>query len=260
MRNDDKPLASSTADALGKVQNKCLRRVTGRYKRTPRKALERETQVMPIDLYTEVAIGQRAAKTRGHQVESHIAKAADAVWTRMRSAGRPQQRPATGREVAASLAATRAQEVREWLAARTLRRGRQGARRPRRARLSSTPSALGEASLIAKWGTLAWRRRWEGAIGALPRRRPATVWNTPWEQDPRKPYAGLSKAQSTALFLLRTEVIGLNAWLAAVQVPDVTPACPCGWPEQTVQHVVLHCPRYNRLDLIQRCGTVTDIK
>jgi hypothetical protein len=255
IRNDGKPLATSTTDALGKVQNKCLRRVTGGYKRTPRAALERETQVMPIDLYTEVVIGQRAVKTRGHQVESQIARAADAVWTRMRSAGRPQQRPATGREIAAALAITRAQEARERLA--TLRRERQGTRRSRgtHRRADTTSPALGEASLIARWGTLAWQRRWEKTIETLPRRRPATVWNTPWEQDPRKLYAGLSKAQATALFLLRTEVIGLNAWLASIRVPDVTPACPCGWFAQTVQHVMLQCPRHNRIDLIQRCGT-----
>ena len=173
----------------------------------------------------------------------------------MRSAGRPQQRPATGRETAAALAIARAQEVREKLA--TLRRERQGTRRPRgtHSRVDTTTSALGEASLIARWGTLAWRRRWEKTTGTLPRRRLATVWNTPWEQDPRKLYEGLSKAQATALFLLRTEVIGLNAWLASIQVPNVTPACPCGWVKQTVQHVMLQCPRYNRIDLIQRCGT-----
>jgi len=255
IRNNGKPLAASTTDTLSKVQNKCLRGVTGGYKRTPRAALERETQVMPMDLYTEVVIGQRAVKTKGHQVEVQIARAADAVWTRMRSAGRPQQRPATGREIAAALAITRAQEIREQLA--TLRRERQGTRRPRgtHRHADTIPTGLNEASLIARWGTRAWRRRWEKTIGTLPARRTATVWNTPWEQDPRKLYAGLSKAQTTALFLLRTEVIGLNAWLASVQVPDITPACPCGWDVQTVQHVMLQCPRHNRLDLIQRCGT-----
>jgi hypothetical protein len=111
---------------------------------------------MPIDLYTEVVMSQRAAKTKEHQVESHIAKATDAVWTRMRSAGRPQQRPATGREVAAARAATRAQEVREWMEA--LRRRRQETRRSRgtRGRADTTPSTPSEAALIAKWGALAW--------------------------------------------------------------------------------------------------------
>jgi hypothetical protein len=68
-------------------------------------------------------------------------------------------------------------------------------------------------------------------------------------------YADLSKAEATALFLMRTEVIGLNAWLAAIQVPNITPACPCGWQAQTVRHILLQYPRHERLGLIQACGT-----
>jgi hypothetical protein len=68
-------------------------------------------------------------------------------------------------------------------------------------------------------------------------------------------YAGLLKAEATALFLMRTEVIGLNAWLAAIQVPNITPACPCGWHAQTVRHILLQCSRHERLGLIQACGT-----
>ena len=36
-------------------------------------------------------------------------------------------------------------------------------------------------------------------------------------------YEGLTKAESTAAFLLRTEVLGLNAWLASIYVPNTTP-------------------------------------
>ena len=79
IRNNDKPLTASTTDILSKIQNKYLYRVTGGYKRTPRAALERETQIMPIDLYTEVVRGQRAIKIKEHQIESQIARAADAV-------------------------------------------------------------------------------------------------------------------------------------------------------------------------------------
>jgi hypothetical protein len=85
--------------------------------------------------------------------------------------------------------------------------------------------------------------------------RPPATWTTPWEQDRSKLYAGLSKATATALFLMRTEVIGLNAWLASIRVPGVLPACECGWVAQTVRHVVLQCPRYERLRLIEQCGT-----
>ena len=68
-------------------------------------------------------------------------------------------------------------------------------------------------------------------------------------------YAGMSKPEATALFLMRSEVIGLNAWLASIQVPEVNPACRCGWHTQTVRHVLLYCQRYNRVNLLLACGT-----
>jgi len=49
------------------------------------------------------------------------------------------------------------------------------------------------------------------------------------------------------LFLLRTEVIGLNAWLASINVPGVLPRCPCRYGVQTVRHILLRCPQLNHL-------------
>ena len=54
------------------------------------------------------------------------------------------------------------------------------------------------------------------------------TWLAPWTQDTRLLYDDLTKIEATALFLMRTEVIGLNAWLAAIQVPRVFLAYPCG--------------------------------
>ena len=31
--------------------------------------------------------------------------------------------------------------------------------------------------------------------------------------------------------------------------------CPCGEAAQTVRHVILHCTRHNRLQLLEKCGT-----
>ena len=42
-------------------------------------------------------------------------------------------------------------------------------------------------------------------------------------------YDGLIKAEATALFLLQTEIIGLNTWLLLVFVPDILPSCECRW-------------------------------
>ena len=32
-------------------------------------------------------------------------------------------------------------------------------------------------------------------------------------------------------------------------------ACQCGWQAQTVRHILLHCPRYNRQTLITQYGS-----
>jgi hypothetical protein len=75
------------------------------------------------------------------------------------------------------------------------------------------------------------------------------------EHDNRRLYAQLEKAEATTLFLLRIEVIDLNAWLAAIGVPNTHPSCSCGWSHQTVRHILIHCPNYERRELIQACGT-----
>ena len=66
--------------------------------RTPRAALERESSIMPIDLYATVGRYQRASKTRAHQVETKISDTADAVWRSLRGAGTTRARPPTNRE------------------------------------------------------------------------------------------------------------------------------------------------------------------
>ena len=79
----------------------------------------------------------------------------------------------------------------------------------------------------------------------------------PWEQSTLKLYSDMPKHQASALFLLRTEVIGLNGWLASINVPGVDASCACGWATQTVQHVLTLCPLYTagREHLVRRTGT-----
>jgi hypothetical protein len=180
----------------------------------------------------------------------------------MRRARTAHARPVTGRETSRSQATERVQEIKAWREWREEEKRRrthaynsQGSRRQNVTRNPRPPQPRSETALIKEWGELTWRKKWETTAHGTPGQRRAAVWRTPWAQDPRKLYASLSKAEATALFLMRTEVIGLNAWLAAVQVPGVSPACPCGWHAQTVRHVLLHCPRHNRENLLIACGT-----
>ena len=66
----------------------------------------------------------------------------------------------------------------------------------------------------------------------------------------------MPKHQASALFLLRTEVLGLNGWLAAINVPGIDARCACRWHTQTVQHVLILCPLYttSRAQLVRRAG------
>ncbi|TQS37138.1 hypothetical protein Golomagni_02398 [Golovinomyces magnicellulatus] len=53
-----------------------------------------------------------------------------------------------------------------------------------------------------------------------------------------------TKHEATAVMLLRSEVIGINAWLASIKVPGITPECTCGEHTQTVKHILCFCPEH----------------
>ena len=89
LRENGEPAASSLLQPLKAVQNKCLKRITGGYKRTPIAALEREAQVPPLDLYADTIALQRAAATKDHPVNRNISEAADGIWDRAANNHRP---------------------------------------------------------------------------------------------------------------------------------------------------------------------------
>ena len=94
-------------------------------------------------------------------------------------------------------------------------------------------------------------------VSKSKRNRSAAVLKTPWGQPTLSLYGGLKKHESTALFQLRSEVIGLNAWLASVGVPDISPRCTCGVNAQTVKHILFYCPEHvaTRARMFRDAGT-----
>jgi len=235
---------------LKKIQNQCLRRVMGAYKRTPTAILEREAQIMPIDLHIDLLALQRAVKIKNHPVTKEIDNATKGIWSSLqndaqdphqrRHRGRPKSRQQHPPDTGDSLLRTRAEErVIEMLA---FRQHQADSRRKRttQSKERQTGQRPLETTLLVKWAGLTWRKQWI----LKKQNQTAATWNTPWNQKPIHIYSNLPKYEATALFLLRSEVIGLNSWLASINVPDIAPACHCGWPQQTVRHVLLFCPRY----------------
>lgn len=100
-RLNRRPLPITSLAPLQRVQNECLQRITGAYRRTPQAALEREAAIMPLDLYLKTTRYQQADKTRVYPVEVNIQHLANEVQRQLQPprAWISRARPCTSREI-----------------------------------------------------------------------------------------------------------------------------------------------------------------
>src|SRR5436190_8721608 len=135
--------------------------------------------------------------------------------------------PPTGLERLCKRAAARDNEVIEWEEVRQ----RQASSTPQRCRQQAGDSKSNYrrqpkgTTLIARWVGLKWKR----CLTEAAKGREATMWHNPWDMKMLLLYKKLPKHQATALFLLCTEVLGLDSWLASIGVPNILLQCACGW-------------------------------
>jgi hypothetical protein len=258
-------MAQARIQAMAITQNRCLRKIMGAYRRTPVAAIERESAVPPIDLFLQSQATQRAATTNDHKVTQEIEAALQQVWDAAtapprRTRGRPRRdrgpRPvstmATLRKQAVKINnESRQRQIEERTEARTRNRRNQGTPR--------TMQFRSKHRNIDAYFTAEWEKRWKSH--ALTAGSRAMTWRGDWGQQPLNLYEGLPKHEATALFLLRTEVMGLRAWLAQIGVPGKHPACDCGAPRQTLDHILAFCPNLaaQRVELMNKTGS-TEIR
>ena len=69
---NNKPIAKRSLVPLDKLQNQCLYRITGVYKRTLYAAMEHKAAVPPLNVYIDTTAMQRAATVQKHLVEKNI--------------------------------------------------------------------------------------------------------------------------------------------------------------------------------------------
>ena len=79
-RSGDEIASQRKLQPLAVVQNKCIRKVMGAYKRTPVAAVEREAEVPPLDLYVKSQNTQWAESTSTDKVTEDINNALEQVW------------------------------------------------------------------------------------------------------------------------------------------------------------------------------------
>ncbi len=242
-----KLLQSSKLNAGCKRQNEGLRLILGAYARTPVAAMERELNIPPLDQHVHLKAMQYAVRTQADPVRTATRSALDKVWRSSRSKStlpKNHPRPRTKGEELLIQAAN---------AIRTERSAKQAERKAKAWRKKRQPRQvrdLPDKVLLRH----AFQRRWKRQWRRTAERRLETVWRHAWDQQPISLYQGLTKPEATALFLMRSETLGLNAWLSKIGVPDKTPGCECGWHAQTVEHVLIHCPRHDRTELFIEGG------
>ena len=102
-----------------------------------------------------------------------------------------------------------------------------------------------------------WEKRWTAYLNSIPhdRVKPPVLLATVRETE--QLYDNASKSTCSLITQIRTEKIGLNAFLTDRRVPGYTAQCQCGWRRQTAKHILYFCPNHatDRESLFINAGT-----
>ena len=221
---------------LEKIQNQALRHITGAYKSVPAAVLQREADVPPIHLYTQDLARQSAAKNNDSQASRYIQERCREIARRAQRSRRTRQGRATPQMQ------TRQERIQEIVRTQEALQGpHQGALRK------------------DWWLNQKWDSQWAKAKADRAQRsqgQPA-AWTSDKANAGRHLHKGWTRPESTMATLLRTEHIGLRAYLAKRRVPGISPDCDCGQGYQTPKHICIQCPerQERRTALFEAAGT-----
>jgi hypothetical protein len=212
---DGKP--RGIAKALGTLQSKCLRVVTGAYKATPVRNLETESFVPPIDLYLNKRRADFISRMEATGKARIVRETCRALGSHLKR--RQRRRPAREADQSQDDISTASTWATTWQA---------GADSTRDAMLRD------------------WKDRWQRQSASRHRgralwvREPADI-NPQFSKKALARHKHLAKHESSMLTQIRTGKIGLNAFLYKCNVPGVTPECACGEAPETARHLLIDC-------------------
>jgi hypothetical protein len=238
----------STGKQLETLQNQGLRRILGAYKAVSSAVLEKEADIPPIEATLSKVVAnslKRRHQTKGGQV---VTKACEAIRNHNPAGTRAQRKR---KKVTPYEAKTK--WLRKSIPEDTW--NREILQRPTTSNDMPKPTTWKEA--VAKITGTCWDKKWTAYLSAIPadRVKSPSQLVTDWKRS--QLHKGLSKPMSSLITQIRTEKIGLNAFLADRRVPGYTATCPCGWPRQTAKHILMNCTDYEerRPSLFRAAGT-----
>lgn len=255
------PQHSKTTDnKLNVIQNSCLRAVTGAYKATPIKVLEAEAMIEPITSHMD----NLQARTRfrfstgfGRKLVedscAHISRRLRGKRGRRKQSGTT---PGTSKHLwAEKLVNTPriTERVPQPPWAQT-----EGETHEEIAKIDRV-----KAQHVKNLRTVfkeQWKREWASYQAGLD--GPGTAAQQ-GELRPKRLglHKNLSKPESSLAVQIRSEKIGFADFLFRQRVPTVTsPACSCGYPRQTVKHVLLFCSDRGNRHRLRQGGCPLDFR
>ena len=248
-----KGFSRKPAERLAKIQNKCLRKVTGAYRATPIPVLEAEASVAPLEYQLDKLVLQYQALRGTHPATKEgNERIARHFQGRRGRKKRRQPTPTTKKEAWA----LKALGEESWDRAATGTKRKKNWVNPHRD-VEEYQSIDVIRRKMQDWFRERRSKKWEKYQRRIPiaTRTPAQTGNL---YDGRfDHHKMLRKAESSVAVQMRSGKIGLNAFLNRIRVPGIDPDCRCGWRRQDVKHILLFCPRSreDRPRLLAEAGT-----
>jgi exonuclease III len=227
------------------LQNKNLRRVLGAYRAVGSRILEKEAHVPPISAVLTAQVAN-AAKRRLTGKGTQVIKKACA--TIRNSTVQRQNRRQTSKHTPGEL-------IISWLR-KAVSKGTWDKEILQQV-TSRSLKAYSWMKAIRDLTKKSWDELWTAYLASIPLgtvRAPAQLPTTSYRP---QIHLGASKATSALITQIRTEKIGLNAFLADRHVPNKVAMCTCERFRQTAKHILLFCPEYadERDSLYAAAGT-----
>ena len=215
-----------------RIQNRCLRTITGAYRATPIEMIHSEALILPIKTALDRMILRDAERFETSGIKAIIEAACTHIKRNTRPNVGTRRYPPTNME-----------KTMVW----------------KQAKQAETDCDGQTKAWTDVWAEKQWRDKWTTYQEAKRGETYPALQIQPKQH--MEIHKVLRKAESSLLTQIRTGRIGLNQFLHRRGVPGFeSPYCQCGEAEQTVQHI-LDCQQIgtSRIRLLQTAGT-TDLK
>ena len=239
------------------LQNKSLRTVLGAYRAVNTRILEKEAAIPPISIVLAAQTANATKRVLTGAAAQTIKKACATIRNYPSQArnhrGVTQLNRLTKWMRKIIPKDTWDKEIRQVTSEQTNLEGvMRDCRRQRK-----PPKTKTWKEVIRNWKQDKWKEMWECYQSSIPPRKINAPAQRVTSNYYPKIHVGISKATSSLITQIRTEKIGLNAFLADRRVPNRTPKCSCGHQRQTAKHILMYCPNFeeDRKDLYKAAGT-----